>query len=300
MDYYINPSCQLNGAFTVPSVVVDRYFKLAKAEHIKILLYVLRYMADIPDENLIASGCGVSEYEVKEALLYWADAEILLPCEAPVTVKTSEPKSAVKCNEKPSRSDVLKRSLEDPKIQYLLVEAQKRFGRSLKDNESRTLVWLYDDQGMEISVILLIMQYAALKNNKNIRFIESVASDLLDNGINDIVSADAWLHKRDLGEKAWLVVSQAFGIEKRKPSKKEAETSAMWINEWGVSKEMLILAYDECVNKKSKFSFAYVSKIIENWHNNGMKPTENKPKSKKDDFVTYDIDLFEKMINTED
>ncbi len=300
MNFYINPACQLNGAFTVPSIVVDRYFKLAKAEHIKILLYVLRYMADIPDEGLIASGCGVSEYEVKEALLYWADAGILNSKEAPAELPKKETKPAVKRNEKPSRSDILKRSLEDPKIQYLLLEAQKRFGRNLKDNESRTLVWLYDDQGLELSVILLIIQHAVLKGKQNIGFIENVAMSLINKGINDVASADEELHKLDLGEKAWEAVCKVFGIDKRKPSQKELDTSRIWLEEWQVSKEMLTLAYDECVNKKSKFSFAYVSKIIENWHKNGMKPTENKPKKGDNDFVTYDIDLFEKMINSKD
>lgn len=299
MNYYINPA-SLSGVFTVPNSVVDSYLKLSNPEHIKVLLYVLRNMSDDPEESLIAEECGLSEYDVKEALLYFADAGIILPKNTPInTVK--EKKTAVSQNEKPSRRDIAKRSNEDSKIQYLLCEAQKRFARNLKDNEARTLVWLYDDQGLDVSVILLVVQYAIARGKGNIRFIETVALDLADKGIDNIVDCDAELHKMDLADKCWLAVCSAFGIERRKPSKKESETAAMWLNDWNISKEMLSLAYDECVDKKSKFSFPYIAKIIENWHNKGFKTAEDiKEKPKKEDFAAYDIDLYEKMINSKD
>ncbi len=304
MNYYINPNSALLGAFTVPTSVVDRYFKLSKAEHIKVLLYILRNMTDIPPESVIADACGVSEYEVKEALLYWADAEILLPKDEPLAAVKKPKKTGVKLNEKPTRSDVLKRSLEDSKIQYLLLEAQKKFARNLKDNEARTLVWLYDDKGMDISLIILVLQYAAIRGKMNISFIEALCIELADKGIDNITDADAELHKKDLGEKAWLVVSSAFGIEKRKPSQKEFDASVKWINEWKISKELLTAAYDECVDKKSKLVFSYVAKIIENWHNSGYTSPEDVKKAtkpqKQQDFVSYDIDLYEKMLNSKE
>ncbi len=301
MDYYINPA-SLSGVFTVPNTVVDNYFRFSKAEHIKVLLYALRNMSNDPEISEIAKECNLSEYDIEEALLYWADAGILLPKNATV-VPQKELKTAVKKNAKPSRTDIAKRSENDPKIQYLLCEAQKRLSRTLKDNESRTLVWLYDDMGLDISVILLVIQYAVSANNAKIGFIETVCLDFVEKGIDNIADGDIELHKRDLADRCWYAVSGIFGIERRKPSKKESEAVVLWLNEWKISKEMLSLAYDECVNKKSKFSFPYVAKIIENWHNKGYtKPedVENSSQKEKDDFVTYDIDLFEKMINSKD
>lgn len=303
MDYYINPTACLEGAFTVPSSVVDRYFKFSKAEHIKILLYILKNMTEIPDESVIAKACGVSDYEVKEALLYWADAGILLAKDTKVNTTEKEPRRTVKKDIKPTRSEILKLSMSDPKIKYLLDEAQKRLARNLKDNETRTLVWLYDDQGMEISIILLILQYAILKEKMNIRFIESVAMNLLDKGIDNIADADAELHRQDLGEKAWLAVSDIFGLERRKPSEKEKAAVILWLDEWKISKELLKAAYDECVNKKSKFSFPYVSKIIENWHKDGITSPDqidSTQKNQKANYASYDIDLYEKMLNAKD
>ena len=63
-------------------------------------------------------------------------------------------------------------------------------------------------------------------------------------------------------------------------------------------------AYEECVNTKSKFSFPYTAKIIESWHEKGFKTPKDIEKQEKtadkEDFAAYDIDLFEKMLNTKD
>ncbi len=303
MDYYINPSA-LSGVFTVPNSVVDNYFKFSKAEHIKVLLYVLRNMSSDPDDRTIATACDLDEYDVKEALLYWADAGIIMPKSAPVVAVGPKNTIIVPKNEKPSRSEIAKMSLIDPKIQYLLGEAQKRLGRNLRDTEQRTLVWLYDDIGLEISVIMLVLQYAISKDKAKIGFIESVCVGLANKGIDNIADADNELHKMDMADKAWQTVSAIFGLDLKKPSKKQSEASVKWLAEWQISREMLSLAYDECVNRNSKFSFDYVAKIIENWHKAGYTSPEdikNKAKThKKEDFASYDIDLYEKMINAKD
>ena len=304
MDYYINPA-NFMSVFTVPSIVADRYLKLAKAEHVKVLLYIMRNMsAEISVEDT-AENTDVSVYDVKEALLYWADAGILLPKEQPVAVKTPEPEvKMVTRAERPSRQDIARRGMEDEKIQYLLREAQMKLGRILKSNETQSLVWLYDDQGLDVSLILMIIQYAVEKNKANIRFIESTAVDWINNGIDTITLADEELRKMAMGEQAWSVVSACFGLDKRKPSKKETELSLKWIEEWKLSREMLIAAYEECVNAKSKFSMQCTAKILENWYNKGYKTPEDiekKPKPQKEnDISAYDLDLYEKMMSSKD
>lgn len=301
MNYYINPA-SFSSVFTVPSQVADRHLKFAKAEHIKILLYILKNMSEeIPDEQT-AENCGVSEYEVKEALLYWADAGILVPKESPAPLKETSVKTVTQ-DIKPSRTDVARRGAEDPKIRFLLRETQIKLGRNLKTNETKTLVWLYDDEGLDVSLILLIVQYAAQHGKANIRFIESVAVDWINKGIDNMTDADEELRRMAIGEQAWRVVSSAFGIEKRKPSKKETEASVLWVDEWGISREMLTAAYEACVDAKSKFSFAYASKIIESWHQKGYKTPadiEKKATEEKKSSGAYNLDLFEEMLNSKD
>lgn len=304
MNYYINPTA-FSAAFTVPADVVDRHLKLARGEHIKVLLYLLRRLSAKTPPEEIAAATGLSVYDVTEALLYWADAGILLPEEAPTVKAPAEEKpKAVKRVTKPTRADVSKRGAEDEKIRFLLQETQLRLGRALKSNEASTLVWLYDDEGLDVSLILMIVQYAATHNRMNIRFIESTAIDWINKGIDSVAAADDELRSMALSEEAWRIVSSAFGLARRRPSKKEAQLSTMWINEWKLSKEMLAAAYDACVDATSDFSFPYAAKILESWHKSGYQtPDEIKPREKEAEqkgFAAYDIDMFEQMLNTKD
>ncbi len=303
MNYYINPAC-LTSAFTVPSVVVDNHLKFAKAEHLKVLLYIMRNIMSDAEISVIAEACDLSEYEVNEALLYWADAGVLCPKDiVAVAPKPQKAKSArVK---KPTINDVTRRGNEDPKIAYMLREAELKFGRFLTPNEKQSLLWLYDDNGIDVSLILYIVQIAVERDKANVRFIETMALDWMKKGIETLADADNEVRRMAMGEKAWRVVCSAFGLEARKPSQKETELSLKWIDEWGFSQKMLVAAYEACVDTKSKFSIAYVAKILENWHKKGYtKPEdiEKKPKENKEqnDIAAYDLDLFEKMINSKD
>lgn len=302
MEYRINPTA-FSAVFTVPAAVADNHLKLASGEHIKVLLYIMRNMTAPIEPDTIAEAVGISAYDVKEALLYWADAGILNSDGVSEQNPEIKPKTAGR-TEKPSRNDVARRGAEDEKISYLLRETQMRLGRNLKSNETSTLVWLYDDEGLDVSLILMIVQYAAAHNKANIRFIESTAVDWINKGIDTVSAADAELNNMAVCEQAWRIVSAAFGLERRKPSKKETELSLMWINDWKMSREMLNAAYEECVNTKSKFSFPYTAKIIESWHEKGFKAPEDikgdKKAEEKEDFAAYNIDLFEKMLNAKD
>lgn len=304
MEYSVNPVC-LSSVFTLPASVADNHLKLAKSEHIKVLIYIFRNLSEKIDIEKISRSCGVDEYDVKEALLYWADAGILLPDKITEASFKTEVKKAVIKSEKPNRNDVARRGLEDEKIRYLLQETQMKFGRNLKNNEASTLLWLYEDEGLDVSLILLIVHYAVTNNKANIRFIEQTAIDWINKGIDNLADAEEQLRILSESELAWRTVISVFGIERRKPSKKEAEYSHLWINEWKISKELLIAAYDECINHKTKLSFPYIAKIIEKWHKDGItspEQIENKKQQDSDDsdFGAFDIDLYEKMINSKD
>ena len=299
MTYNINPQIFCS-AFSVPTDVSDKYLKLSKGEHLKVLIYILRNLAKNSTVEEISQETDVSVYDVKEALLFWADAGILV---IDSSAKETEVKKTVKKTPKPSRLDVAKRGLEDPKLSYLLNQTQLIFGRMLKDNEVETFGWLYDDLGMDVSLILFIIQYAKQQNKANIRFIESLATEWCDKGIETIADAEQEVNERTLATEAWYMVSNIFGIERRNPSEKERTLSLKWVKEWQISKEMLKKAYDTCIDAKSKFSFPYIAKIIENWHKKGFKTLDDvidTPKNDQKMQGAYDIDLFEQMLDSKD
>lgn len=303
MEFYINP-LSLQGVFTVPNSIADKHLKLSGAVQLKVLLYALRHMSENICDADISSALNIPLPDVNDALCFWADAQIIVLKGDPIPkpeVKETKPirRTAVV---KPTREDVIRRGKESDKIVFLLQEAQKKFGRLLKTNESSTLVWLLDDQGMDVSLILMLIEYAVSLDKCNISFIEKTAIEWKNSGVETI--SDAERHIAELYRKntAWKIVRAVFGIDDRLASTKELDYAEKWINQWKVDKDLLRLAYEKCVDTKSKFIMSYTAKIIEEWHNMGFKTADDvkrtdKPDTAKKGYGSYDINLVEQMIN---
>ncbi len=302
MKYTINTSV-FGNTFAIPSSVADKHLKIATHTQLKVLLFFMRNISDGIDPQKISDELSLPFDEVCDALLFWQQRDIL------VGEKENEPekKSVIITSQMPSRADVIKRGLEDERLMFLLREAQLKFGRNLKQNESSLLVSLYDDYGMDPSVILLLLQYAVREGKCNISFVKKTATHWLSAGIETVIDAERIIADTAKQNLAWNVVQTAFGIERRNPSAKESELSNLWVNEWKMSADMLKAAYDACIDAKTKLSMPYVAKIIESWHKDGITTTEQIAKQKqnpkpiaKTDYAGYDLDLFEKMLNEDD
>lgn len=307
MKYLINAAAFI-GAFPVPSTVVDKYIKLSSAVQLKVLLVCMRNSSSPIDSDEIAKILDISVSEVDDAILYWSECGIL-NTETPAA-KTAEVKEEIVSQlQKPTREDVAKRGNEDPKIRFLLREAQMKFGRNLKTNEASTFVWLCDDLGIDVSVLLLLIEYAVSENKKNISFIEKTAIKWKDNGVETLIDAENEIKKAAQNKLAVSVVWKAFGIDARKPSDKEQEYCNTWVNEWGISSELLLRAYNICIDNNAKVSFPYINKILEGWRKKGYKTVADivegektapkQTKQGKNNFAAYDLDAFEKMLNSD-
>lgn len=303
MTYNINPAI-FGNTYAVPSVVADKYLKIATHTQLKVLLYFMRNISDGIESQKIADTLLLPLSEVEDALLFWQQRDILVG----TALKEKETKPVILNSALPSRADVIKRGLEDKQLMFLLREAQLKFGRNLKQNESQLLVSLYDDYGMDASVILLLLQYAAREGKCNLSFVKKTATYWINQGVENVIDAERVIAESAKQNLAWNIVQNAFGIERRNPSAKEAELSDLWINEWKIGKDLLKAAYDACVDAKTKLSMPYVAKIIESWHKDGIttpeeikaQKTQNKKAPTKTDYAGYDLDLFEKMLNEDD
>ena len=298
MIYNINPAV-FSSTYAIPTDVADKYLKIATHTQLKVLLYFMRNISDGIDSQKISDALRLDINETEDALLFWQQCGILTGA-----TPKEEPKTVVVKSTLPSRTDVIKRGLEDKQLMFLLREAQLKFGRNLKQNESQLLVSLYDDHGMDPSVILLLLGYAVREGKCNLTFVKKTATHWLESGVETVMDAENLIAESAKQNLAWSVVQSAFGIERRNPSTKEAELSNLWVNEWKISTELLKAAYDACVDAKTKLSMPYVAKIIESWHKDGItNPEQISAKKKnvkpqgKNDYAGYDLDLFEKMLN---
>ena len=154
---------KLSAGFSLPSEVVDRHLKLAGALQLRVILYCYKNPANTIDVPKIAEALSASESDINDALMFWSELGYFKTekVEKNKGVKNvaDKPKEPPKPS-KPTRNEVAARGLESPEIAFLLNEAQVKFGRMLKQSESSVLVWLYDDMGMDVSIILMVLEYA--------------------------------------------------------------------------------------------------------------------------------------------
>lgn len=306
MNYFVDIKF-IQDTFSMPKIVSEKYLKIATAAQLKVLIYALSHLAEDPSDEQIATTLSMQSSDVADALKFWEDTGILISKTAPITLSKEniKPQKIIKKEiVKPSRADIIKRGQECPEIALLLREAESKFNKPLTYGEISTFVWLFDEQGMDISLILTLIEYAISENKLNIGFIERTAITWLNNGIETITDADRFITDMAQKRTAWKIVEAAFGIEPRLASAKELEYSKLWVKEWGYGREILRAAYERCVDAKSKFIMSYTAKILEGWHKSGIASlddiekleNEHKPEN-TDSMVTYDINELEKLIN---
>ena len=305
MNYIMKPE-KMTSAFFVPSEVVETHLKLASGNQIKVLLCFLKNISSGIKVVNIAEFLKLPEAEVADALEFWAQAGVLANINAPAEKKeeTSKSKKAIKpVTVKPTREEIASVAVGDNKLAFLLGEAEMKLGRSMRNNEIQNLAWLYLDHGMDVSLILMLVEYAVSESKATVSFIEATALDWINSGVTTIADAEKKIEERNRQKTAWGMVESAFGIEHRMPSDKELEYAKRWIIDWHFSREMLKEAYNRCIDHKAKLSMSYINGILERWYKDGVSTLTDETKSgsktkpDKSGKATYDKNLVDRILN---
>lgn len=275
MEFRFNAE-KMNSVFMIPAEIADKHLKLAGALQLRVILYCYRNITRgiIPSE--IATALSVSEEDVNDALMFWSEIGLIIgesnaskPLENEQKNRKVSPSVAIV--QKPTRTEVIKRGSESPEIAFMLNEAQKKFGRMLKQSESSVLVWIYDDLGMDASLVLMVVEYAIQMGKCNISYIEKVARDWCENGIENIAQAEQRISELNNSRSAWNIMRSAFGLDMRAPSDAELKLAVSAVLDWGMSKEMLKKAYDICIDSIGKYKSSYIKTVLTSWHKAGYK-----------------------------
>lgn len=305
MGYEINQK-MLGELFTLPKSVVNKHIKLAGSLQLKVLLLIFSDLSKDIDPQNIAKTIAANEHDVVDALGFWADLGYLTAEKRPSSAKPQKtvPQKEI---EKPGRIEVAQLASDNPEIKFLFSEAQMRLGRTLRQSESSTLTWLVMDQGMPVSVLLMVFDYAVNSGRGTIGYIEKTAVDFINNGIDTIEAAEERIKLLTASQNAWNTVSRVFGFTRRSPSKKESELCYKWIYTYGFSVALLKEGYDITVDNIGEFNMKYLDKILEDWHKGGVASLEDlnkhlnshKQENKDKAAPSYDKKSFNKKLESD-
>lgn len=291
MPYQINLG-QWKSVFAVPSSLVDQHIKIASEAQLKVLLYLLRHSDDeIADEQL-CSALRLSQEEVANAVDFWVDRGLLMnssgalapaapDAETTAAVEASSPADAVKPQkphtamsraQRPDPMFVSKLLSEDMNLAGLMEEAQTVLQKPLSSGDTSTLVMLYDSFGLPCEVIALLLNYLSSIGCANMRDVERYGIRWADQGIKSVEDAEREIERLTTSRQSWSRVSGILGIRNvGNPTKSQLENANRWIVTWNFSDEMIVEAYERCVNVKGEYNISYINAILKRWYEKGIK-----------------------------
>lgn len=310
MEFSVNYGI-LQGVFAVPNCVVDQHLKLAGAAQLKVLLFLLRHSDKTVDCAEMAKKLGYSQADIKDAVNYWQEVGVLtqLPEQVdtdnpPITRKAAakeepseKPEAAPSINQKPTpithavvyeqgnikrvstsyrftQKEAFMRLEESEPLRFLIEQCRVLLGRELQGSDVAALVSIHDWAGLPPDVILLAVGYCASRGLTDMRSIERQCTAWLDRGIRTHEQADEYIKKMSVLHTREAMVQGAFGITGRRLSTKEQEAITRWFDEYGYDISIIRAAFDKTVDTTGKLSFAYLDKILANWHSKGIKTVE--------------------------
>ncbi|MBQ9963756.1 MAG: DnaD domain protein [Clostridia bacterium] len=305
-EYFWNPSL-MRHVFAVPEEIVDRHLRLAREDHLKVLLWVSRN--GLFDAEACERATGVLASNCVDALQYWVAAGVLSggePVAATPTPPKDEippapkPKAAARPKvHKPQLTEVIRRQQQDGEFDGLLAEVSARMGRPLGNGDLETLLYLYESVGLPAAVILMVVGYAAQMGRINMRYIEKVALDWADRGIVTMAAAEEHLCYLERCEQAVLRVQAVCRLEKPLTTATAMRAAEKWICAFGITDEVLAKAYAICLEKTGKFDVKYIDRVLENWHAQGADTTEKVEAltgKKQEKTHSFDHTEYEDMV----
>ena len=283
MSYSIDLG-QWNSIFAVPCAVVDRHIKLATESQLKVLLYILRNSGERIEPAAMEKALGISAEEIGNAVDFWVERGLIVrtgdelsPGSSPAKeVKESAPeetseepkkRTAVSRAVRPDSAFVSKLMAEDRSLAGLMEEAQSVLGKTLSPGDAATLVMLYDTFGLPCEVIAMLLNYIAETGTPNMRAVERVGIRWSDDGVFTVEAAELEIERMAASRDAWGRVAQLIGLHNAgNPTQAQLASADRWLNVWGFNDEMIVEAYERCVNKKGVFNMSYMNGILKKWY----------------------------------
>ena len=300
MNFKLNMGAWSN-VFAVPTQIVDKHLKTAGHKQLQVLLYMLRNADKELSIELLSKEFNMHPMDAKDCLIYWENENIL--CKIDNEYKPSEttqqqnndivptksddvkisnqlkPTKKVRTISKPQKPDMIfvaSRIKNSSELQYLMREAEAILSKPLSNSDFSTLVMLYDDDGLPIDVIIMILQYAKAEGKASMRYIESLGLNWASEEIDTLEKAEMKISQIKRNRSNWEKISKIFGIKNTgSPTKYQVDCSARWLDEWKYSSEMIRLAYEISVDSKGIYNLKYIDGIIKRWRKDAIQTKED-------------------------
>ncbi len=166
--------------------------------------------------------------------------------------------------------ECMKYVAEDESLRNMLTTVEGALGKQLTHTEVSCFVTLVKWYGMPCTIVPMLIQYCKSIGKCSISYIESTGIGWTEEEIDNFDKAEQKISALTSRRRAWTAVRSALEIPERKATESEMKYSDLWINVQQLDIDLIRHAYDKCVNKNGKISFAYMNGILKRYFEQGI------------------------------
>ena len=281
----------MSKGFEIEFKFMERWGRFAKAEYLQIYLYILYIWEKdktVLSVSEIAQKLDKKERTVESALDFWITEEVLVKKGEGYAFAGTATLGEVKKTEdkgKTLKSGLRSRPSYDAaeidavasvnkEIDYLFHEAERVLDKILSPSDFELIYSFVDWLGLPVEVVIMLLRFAASRGKTGKRYLETVAIDWADKGIDNYESAEEYIREIELKLSNEGKVRAILGIYDRALTQTEKKYIKLWTFEKNIPSELIAEAYDRTVAATGKLAFAYMNKVLLSWWDEGLKTTE--------------------------
>lgn len=156
-------------------------------------------------------------------------------------------------------------------IQQLFRIVENKFAKTLSYQDRKKIIELFDGYGLSMEMFIVLITYCKDKGKTNFNYIEKVALDWIENGIDSVEKVESYIKFFDENYKKIMI---AFGLRNQEPAPIQMEFMKKWTMEFKTQLDVIEEACKRTILKTGKPKFEYADKIIINWKNENIKTIE--------------------------
>lgn len=277
----------MKSSFEIQFEFMEKWGRFAKAEYLQIYLFMLYIWTKdgcILDITEISKKLDTDKDTVENALDFWESAGLLKKGNSTYTLNGVEERQASakawsagmsknSLRERPSyeSAEIDAAAAVNKEVEYLFKEAEKILDKILSPSDFELIYSFVDWLGLPVEVVIMLLRFAKSRGKTGKRYLETVAIDWADKGIDTFESAEEYIREIELKLSNEGKIRGILGIYDRALTQTEKKYIKAWTFEKDIPAELVAEAYDRTVSATGKLSWAYMNKILMGWFDSGVK-----------------------------
>jgi len=179
-----------------------------------------------------------------------------------------------------SDEDIYKMMDYDPSFKSLYEEVQRLLGWSLNNEELKILLSFVRYLGLDYDVISILVSYCKARAERrgrkrriSLRNMEQEAYAWAEKGIDSIEEAAAFIQMQNQRESRIGRLKQLLQIYGRNLTAAEERYANAWLD-MGMEEDAIAIAYERTCLNTGGLNWAYMNKILQRWHSQGLHSAE--------------------------